>query len=282
MLTVIGGGNESNQLVSPPVQTPQLNINELYQKRVNKDTARLKTYNEILQRIYHRIRTISQMPNSPANIVYTVPQFIIGLPRIDLEDCIIYIVHQLRMNMFVVRYTYPNLLYISWEHHEKDYITGQSPIMLAMLEADQIARERAKRQQAFLQKSKKQHSAHISATASASISPLGIGSSLPAPSASHKKSVRFAPSISQQGIPHPPNISPSSHIYNDPLAPSVGHIPSASEYIPPTNFLRTMTTSASSTSSLTGGGTSATKIQFTPTQATSTSSVSNILMDLWK
>lgn len=257
MLTITG----NEQLSAPPIQTPQLHINELYQKRVSKDTARLKTYNEILQRIYHKIRIISQMPNSPATITYTVPQFILGLPKIDLEDCIVYIVHQLRMNMFRVRFTFPNLLSVSWEHHEKDYITGQSPIMLAMLEADQIAKERVKRQQAFMQKSKKHHSASIAATAAASISPLGIGM-IPAPSVSQKKSVKFAPTVQTQNIPYPPNVHPIYGNGSDMSAPSVGHIPSASEYIPPSNFLRTMTAPSSSG----GGGTNTTAA----------------LMNLWK
>jgi hypothetical protein len=39
----------------------------------------------------------------------------------------------LRAQTYEVRYTYPNLLYISWKHHEKEYILRGSPIMNAML-----------------------------------------------------------------------------------------------------------------------------------------------------
>ena len=41
----------------------------------------------------------------------------------------------LRQQAYEVRYTYPNLLYISWKHHEKDYILKTSPIMTTMLSA---------------------------------------------------------------------------------------------------------------------------------------------------
>jgi hypothetical protein len=41
----------------------------------------------------------------------------------------------LRQQTYEVRYTYPNLLYISWKHHEKDYILKTSPIMTTMLAA---------------------------------------------------------------------------------------------------------------------------------------------------
>ena len=55
-----------------------------------------------------------------------------GLPSLDLEDCIVYVVHMLREAGFVVRYTYPNLLYISWKHYEAEYNRQQNPIVQAM------------------------------------------------------------------------------------------------------------------------------------------------------
>jgi hypothetical protein len=41
----------------------------------------------------------------------------------------------LRQQTYEVRYTYPNLLYISRKHHEKNYILNTSPIMTTMLAA---------------------------------------------------------------------------------------------------------------------------------------------------
>jgi hypothetical protein len=114
-------------------ETPQLDPTELYDKRRSKDMYRLKAYNKILEQIYTRIRVISKLPNSVCYLVYTVPPFIFGLPKIDLEDCVIYIIHQLRHSKYEVRFTYPNMLYISWMHHEKSYIVDQSPIMRSMM-----------------------------------------------------------------------------------------------------------------------------------------------------
>ena len=113
---------------------PILKPNELFEKRRQRDGARLKAYNQILEQIYTRIRSASRQGADPW-IVFTVPPFILGLPRIDLEDCIVYIVYMLRQQSYEVRYTYPNLLYISWKHHEKDYILKTSPIMTTMLAA---------------------------------------------------------------------------------------------------------------------------------------------------
>lgn len=50
-----------------------------------------------------------------------------------MEDCVVYLVWQLRQAKFEVRFTWPNLLYISWQHHEGEYLTRQNPIIQAMM-----------------------------------------------------------------------------------------------------------------------------------------------------
>lgn len=115
--------------------TPQLDPRELYDKRKTKDASRLRAYNKILEQIYNRIRVMSKLPNGQCYLLYTVPPFIFGLPAIDTEDCVIYLIYQLRHAKYEVRYTPPNMLYISWVHHEKSYLTEQSPIMQAMMES---------------------------------------------------------------------------------------------------------------------------------------------------
>ena len=75
--------------------TPQLNPTELYDKRKSKDASRLRAYNKILEQIYHRIRINSKLPNSQCYLLYTIPPFILGLPKIDLEDCNIYLIYHL-------------------------------------------------------------------------------------------------------------------------------------------------------------------------------------------
>jgi len=105
---------------------------QLFEKRVARDKARLRAYDQILKQIQVRIKTTAELPGNPNYLVYTVPPFILGLPAIDLQDCIVYIVHQLRTSGFVVRFTYPNLLYISWQHYEQEYMREQNPITQAM------------------------------------------------------------------------------------------------------------------------------------------------------
>jgi len=115
------------------LQPPKLQPQHLFEKREKRDAARLKSYNQLLEQIQHRIYTTSQLPGSPSYLVYNVPPFILGLPSMDLKDCIVYIVFQLRQNGFEVRFTYPNLLYISWASYEKEYFMNQNPIVQAMM-----------------------------------------------------------------------------------------------------------------------------------------------------
>jgi hypothetical protein len=116
---------------------------------MKRDEARLKTYNQILEQIYTRVYSTSQMNGNANYILYNVPPFLLGLPAIDLEDCIVYIVYMLRQHGYQVKFTYPNLLHISWRHHEKDYLLTQNPIVQAMLPAETKKTQKQKSKVSF-------------------------------------------------------------------------------------------------------------------------------------
>ena len=111
---------------------PKLEPRNLFEKRVARDKARLRAYNQVLSQIHTRIHMTAELAGNPNYVIYTVPPFILGLPALDLQDCIVYLVHQLRTSGFMVRFTYPNLLYISWAHYEQEYMREQNPITQAM------------------------------------------------------------------------------------------------------------------------------------------------------
>lgn len=127
---------------------PRLNPKELFERRQKRDQSRLRAYNQLLASINQRIFTTSQMSGNANFITYTIPPFIFGLPKIDLEDCVVYLVYMLRQNGYEVRYTYPNLLYISWRHHEKDYLLTQNPIVQAMIPPEVKKEQKRKEKQA--------------------------------------------------------------------------------------------------------------------------------------
>ena len=127
-------------------QPPKLQPQHLFEKREKRDQARLRAYNQLLEQIQHRIYTTSQLPGNPSYLVYSVPPFILGLPSMDLKDCIVYLVYQLRTNGFEVRFTYPNLLYISWANYEKEYFMKKNPIVQAMLPKQEIINKKSNKQ----------------------------------------------------------------------------------------------------------------------------------------
>ena len=206
-------------------ETPLLEPSQLYEKRKTKDIYRLKTYNKILDQIYHRILVTSRLPNSSCSILYPVPQFLIGLPKIDLEDCITYLVYQLRHAKYEVRFTYPNLLYISWIHHEKSYIVEQSPIMNSMLQSYEKTQEEEASRLLYTKKSQKK------------VRMQAPGEMQRPPMRSSVVPVSAIKNILHQGggTTFPPN-GLNNTIRSNPVAqPPVAN---AAEYQPPSSFLQ--------------------------------------------
>jgi len=91
-----------------------INIFDLNKNRDEKEINKYKTYREILKKCHSKIKLVSK--ESYTNCCYIIPKIVMGLPKYDQILCAEYCVEKLRKNGFVVVYTFPNLLYISWEH----------------------------------------------------------------------------------------------------------------------------------------------------------------------
>ncbi len=126
MMPYTGGGSNMSGI-------PQLHASSLFDARLKKDQARHKAYNQILEQALNKVAHSAMQPNQPTYVYYNVPPFVLGLPALDLQDCVVYIVHQLRNQGYEVRYTYPNLLWISWSHHEHKYFMEKNPIVQSMI-----------------------------------------------------------------------------------------------------------------------------------------------------
>jgi hypothetical protein len=209
-------------------QTPLLVPTELYDKRRAKDNGRLRAYNKILEQIYHRIRIISRLPQSQAYLLYQIPPFILGLPKLDMEDCSVYLIFQLRHAGYEVRFTFPNLLYISWMHHEKTYLVEQSPIMQSMIES-------AERTQAEVERKEREASRLLAPRKSS----RKVKFQTPGSHASYTNSEHVPQQIPRSAIEnvlqrplHGSNGAQSSS--------SAGSPPSAGSYVPNATFLQSI------------------------------------------
>lgn len=103
----------------------KLNMDELYTKKQQQDINILNNYNKILLRIHNKIKYISKQLVNEQCCWYIMPEMMIGIPKYDVKDCTAYIIEKLRDNGFIVRYTHPNLLFISWKHWIPSYVRSE-------------------------------------------------------------------------------------------------------------------------------------------------------------
>jgi hypothetical protein len=100
----------------------KLNIDDLYERKKQYDLNTLAVYNRVLNRIHQRIKTISRQQTNEQYCWYILPEMIIGVPRFDNGACTAYVLDKLKDNGFIVRYTHPNMLLISWAHWVPAYV----------------------------------------------------------------------------------------------------------------------------------------------------------------
>ena len=123
---------------------PQLPASSLFDVRIKKDQARQSAYNSILEQALQKIAHSATAPNQPTFVYFNIPPFVLGLPSLDLKDCVVYVVYQLRLQGYEVRYTFPNLLWISWSHHERQYLMEKNPIVQSMIPPKMAGPEKRK------------------------------------------------------------------------------------------------------------------------------------------
>jgi hypothetical protein len=100
----------------------KLNLDDLYEKKKQYDLNTLNIYNKILTRVHDKIRLASRQSKDNQHCWFLIPEIIIGLPKYDNGSCIAYIIDKLNSNGFVVKYTHPNLIFISWKHWIPSYV----------------------------------------------------------------------------------------------------------------------------------------------------------------
>lgn len=99
----------------------KIDLDELFDKRRTYLQKEVETYKKILTRIHSKIKVTSRQRMNNDFTTFIVPEFIVGLPRFDVLGCIGYCIEKLKENGFLVRYTHPNMLFISWRHYVPSY-----------------------------------------------------------------------------------------------------------------------------------------------------------------
>lgn len=103
----------------------KLNLDDLFKEKKQTQEHKIKIYQRILARVHKKIKTTSRMRNSDTFTFFLIPEFILGIPRYDMAECTSYIIEKLTDNGFLLKYTHPNLLFISWKHYIPKYQRAQ-------------------------------------------------------------------------------------------------------------------------------------------------------------
>ena len=99
----------------------KINLDDLYIRTREIHLNRLKTYKMILSRVHKKIKTTSRQRHNDFFCFYVIPEFLVGVPTYNIYTCITYVLDQLKKNGFEVKYTHPNLIFISWKHYIPAY-----------------------------------------------------------------------------------------------------------------------------------------------------------------
>jgi hypothetical protein len=97
-------------------ETDEINIDDLYEKKLKMDLKKLELYNRVLQRVHLKIKTTSRQRIADQYCFYIVPEYIIGAPQYEQSTCIAYLIDKLQKNKFKINYIHPHMLFISWSH----------------------------------------------------------------------------------------------------------------------------------------------------------------------
>lgn len=94
----------------------KINIDDLYEKKHQRDLKQLSVFNKILNRIHKRIQLTGRNKRVDRYIWFTVPEYIFGEPNYDQGECLGFLVSKLEENGFFIKYMHPNTLFVSWEN----------------------------------------------------------------------------------------------------------------------------------------------------------------------
>ena len=119
MDTIFNLGNEEE------IDNVRVNLDDLYEKKQQHDLHTLSSYNKILSRIHNKIKTVSRQHAEHQFCWYLIPEMMIGIPSYDSGACTAYLIDKLQENGFMIRYTHPNLLLISWKHWIPSYVRNE-------------------------------------------------------------------------------------------------------------------------------------------------------------
>lgn len=101
-----------------------LNIFELQNTISRKKQHRTNIYESVLHKCHIKIKSAANQERYEC--IFDVPNYVVGLPLFNINECIDFILNQLTDNGFKVYYHFPKLLHITW-YPQKEGLLEHKP-----------------------------------------------------------------------------------------------------------------------------------------------------------
>ena len=88
-------------------------VNILIDDQYKQQQKKLDVYNKILNKIYNKVKLVNK--RKKMDLIYEIPNYIFGFPLYNNRTCLVFIISSMRKNGFVIKFNFPNILYISWK-----------------------------------------------------------------------------------------------------------------------------------------------------------------------
>ena len=112
------GGYGSSAASAASETAPRIDMNVLLRTRRNRNHRKNAVYCEVLRLCHRRIRFMAKRLQTWC--VFSIPSFVPGLPRFNLDACTRYVCSKLRQNGFDLTFVPPQTLMVSWKRHEEN------------------------------------------------------------------------------------------------------------------------------------------------------------------
>ena len=112
-----------------------LNVKDIIEVQAKKQSKRSESFEYILDKCHKTIKRSIEVLRTNQHCFFEIPEFLIGYPLYDLNECIQYIVQKLTSNGFYVKYFFPRVLYISWAQQQKTALPAPAPTPSAPVRA---------------------------------------------------------------------------------------------------------------------------------------------------
>lgn len=95
----------------------QISLDDLYEEKQNADAFQIEIYKKVLTRIHKKVKITAKQKTDNTHCFFVIPEIMFGCPKYDTQKCITFVIEKLVNNGFQIKYTHPNLIFISWKHY---------------------------------------------------------------------------------------------------------------------------------------------------------------------